>query len=352
MDNLIVRPNLATGKKTVGSLETYANGMRFTSRDGQRVDINFSNVKHAFFQPCENEMIILIHFHLKKPNIVGNKKVSDIQFYQECGNLVDDLDNKKRKFNNEYDEIEQEKREMEMRIRLNQKFKKFVETVAVVAKRNKFDLDFDIPFTELAFTGAPDKSLLNLMPTGSCLVNLTEYPPFVITMEDVEIVHFERVHFQIKNFDMVFLNKDFSTFKRICSIPSELLESIKQWLDSVDILFSEGQSALVWPNILAEIKSNFQNFLDEGCWSFLRDDGEEGEESASNDSSFNQSVSASESDAGSSESSFSGDKEDSSEDDNEPSDSESAANWEEMDRKAAEQDKKSFARQQAQGRQR
>jgi hypothetical protein len=32
---------------------------------GDKVDVLYNNIKHAFFQPCDGEMIILLHFHLK-----------------------------------------------------------------------------------------------------------------------------------------------------------------------------------------------------------------------------------------------------------------------------------------------
>lgn len=40
-------------------------GFRFTSVRGDKVDILYNNIKHAFFQPCDGEMIILLHFHMK-----------------------------------------------------------------------------------------------------------------------------------------------------------------------------------------------------------------------------------------------------------------------------------------------
>lgn len=45
-----------------------ASLLRFTvNTRGQidQVDITYSNIKHAMFQPCERELIVLIHFHLK-----------------------------------------------------------------------------------------------------------------------------------------------------------------------------------------------------------------------------------------------------------------------------------------------
>ena len=31
----------------------------------------YNNIKHALFQPCDGEMIILLHFHLKNPIMFG-----------------------------------------------------------------------------------------------------------------------------------------------------------------------------------------------------------------------------------------------------------------------------------------
>ena len=37
-------------------------------------DILFSNVKHLFFQPCDHELLVIIHVHLKAPIMIGKKK--------------------------------------------------------------------------------------------------------------------------------------------------------------------------------------------------------------------------------------------------------------------------------------
>jgi nucleosome binding factor SPN SPT16 subunit len=34
----------------------------------------FSNIKHLFFQPCDDELIVVIHIHLKAPIMIGKKK--------------------------------------------------------------------------------------------------------------------------------------------------------------------------------------------------------------------------------------------------------------------------------------
>ena len=61
-------------------------------------------------------------------------------------------------------------------------------------------------------------------------------PPFVVSLEDLELVHFERVQFQLKNFDMVFIFKDYNRKTQIVgSIPMNMLDNVKDWLNSVDI---------------------------------------------------------------------------------------------------------------------
>ena len=53
------------------------------------------------------------------------------------------------------------------------------------------------PLTSLIFycrfVGVPFRSTVLLQPTTHCLVMLTEQPVFVITLDEVELVHFERV---------------------------------------------------------------------------------------------------------------------------------------------------------------
>lgn len=64
-----------------------------------------------------------------------------------------------------------------------------------------------------------------------CVVNLTEWPPYVIVLDEVELVHFERVQFHLKNFDMVFVFKDYSRkTSMINAIPMQMLDHVKEWL--------------------------------------------------------------------------------------------------------------------------
>lgn len=67
------------------------NGFRYSTIKGETIDVPFSNIKFAFFQPCEKEIIAAIHFRLNEPILVGKKKTEDIQFYSEGGVVAEDV---------------------------------------------------------------------------------------------------------------------------------------------------------------------------------------------------------------------------------------------------------------------
>ena len=82
LKDLYIRPNIVQ-KRLNGTLEAHTNGFRYTSVRGDKVDILYNNIKHSLFQPCDGEMLILLHFHLKNPIMFGKKKQQDVQFYTE-----------------------------------------------------------------------------------------------------------------------------------------------------------------------------------------------------------------------------------------------------------------------------
>lgn len=59
-----------------------------------------------------------------------------------------------------------------MRQKLKSAFKNFCEKVEALTKN---EVEFDTPFRELGFHGAPYRSTVLLQPTSGCLVNLTEW---------------------------------------------------------------------------------------------------------------------------------------------------------------------------------
>jgi len=162
-------------------------------RQDHRIDILFSNVKHLFFQPCAHELIVLIHVHLKNPVMIGKKKTKDVQFYREATDMqFDETGNRKRKHRyGDEEEFEQEQEERRRRAALDREFKNFAEKISDAGKEDKVEVD--IPFRELGFNGVPNRSNVLCQPSTDCLVQLTEPPFMVITLEDIEIAHLERV---------------------------------------------------------------------------------------------------------------------------------------------------------------
>lgn len=73
--DLWIRPALSgRGRKVFGALVAHVNGFQYTVSKSEKIDIMFGNIKHAFFQPAERDMITLLHFHLYNEIMVGNKK--------------------------------------------------------------------------------------------------------------------------------------------------------------------------------------------------------------------------------------------------------------------------------------
>ncbi|XP_009473548.1 PREDICTED: FACT complex subunit SPT16, partial [Nipponia nippon] len=143
LKDLYIRPNIAQ-KRMQGSLEAHVNGFRFTSVRGDKVDILYNNIKHAVFQPCDGEMIIVLHFHLKNAIMFGKKRHTDVQFYTEVGEITTDLG--KHQHMHDRDDLYAEQMEREMRHKLKTAFKNFIEKVEALTKE---ELEFEVPFREL-----------------------------------------------------------------------------------------------------------------------------------------------------------------------------------------------------------
>lgn len=125
------------------------------------------------------------------------------------------------------------------------------------------------------------------------------------------------------------------------TIPVESLEGVKDWLDSVDIPYTEGPLNLNWTTIMKTVVSDPYGFFADGGWSFLAaesdsEGGSEDEEESAFELSESELNGADESseeesefdDAASAEASeeFSGDEE-------------SGEDWDELERKASKKDK-------------
>jgi len=329
-----------------GHIEIHQNGIRYVhgaDRGGQStVDVLFSNIKHLFFQPCQHELIVIIHVHLINPIMIGKKKTNGIQFYREATEMqFDETGNRKRrhKYGDE-EEFEAEQEERRRRAALDKEFKNFALKIEEAARSDLIKVD--IPFRELGFNGVPARSSVWVQPTTDCLVQLTEPPFLVITLSDIEVVHLERVQFGLKNFDMVIVFKDFNKpVAHVNTIPVESLDSVKDWLDSVEIPFSEGPLNLNWAQIMKTVQADPHEFFAGGGWGFLSTESDdEDAESEEEESAFE--VSESELEAASESSEDDSDfDENASEEASEldVSDESEGEDWDELERKAAKKDK-------------
>lgn len=79
------------------------------------------------------------------------------------------------------DDMLAEEREREMRQKLKTGFRRFIDAVENITK----DVEFDTPFRDLGFHGVPHRSSCFLQPTTGCLVNVTEWPSFVASLDDI-----------------------------------------------------------------------------------------------------------------------------------------------------------------------
>ncbi|GAA6022046.1 hypothetical protein JCM10207_001030 [Rhodosporidiobolus poonsookiae] len=335
-----LRPSF-DGKRQSGDVEIHSNGIRYQSsgKSEHKLDILFSNIKHLLFQPCDNELIVVLHIHLKSPIMIGKKKAKDVQFFREVSDAsFDETGNKKRKRNyHDEDELEAEQEERKRRADLNKYFKAFSDKIAEASNGR---VEVDIPFRELGFQGVPFRSNVLLQPTTETLVFLTEPPFLVLTLSEIEIAHLERVQYGLKNFDLVFVFQDFSRPPvHINSIPSNQLDSVKEWLDSVDIPFSEGPVNLNWQAIMKTVNDDPYDFYKEGGWSFLSE--KEDERGSSDDSEDASEFEAASSDFAESESDSGSDFSDASEDsDSEAELSDSGEDWSDAENRLAEKEKK------------
>ncbi|KAL3670335.1 hypothetical protein V7S43_004646 [Phytophthora oleae] len=349
--DLSARPHL-TGRKTHGTLEAHSNGVRFTTNKNQKLDILYANIKHAIFQPCDKELVVLIHFHLKNHIMIGKKKQKDVQFYTEVIEGSQTLDNRRRSMYDP-DELDEENRERALREKLNTTFKEFCHKMESVSERHGKPVVFDIPYRELGFMGTPFKEMVLLQPSVHCLVSLTDMPFFIISLDEVEHVHFERVMFSSKNFDVVFVFKNFETQPtRISAVSMSELERIKEWLDDIDICFTTGTANLNWKSIMSTIKGDHRFYLDtddDGVpkpagWEFLKMEGSDDEDEEEEEAGDSNYSGASDDDDDESESSESDGSdwesivdEDSSDD--QPSEDDDAPSWDELEKEAQASDR-------------
>eukprot|EP00435_Cladocopium_sp_Y103_P030305 s1510_g7.t1 len=335
-----MRPSMGSARsRPVWNLEAHQNGFRCGVRGSatEKLEILYSQINVAIFQPCERRsLMVLIHFHLKEPIMVSRRKTErcvgmgrmfgspklwetkgrfalrirrtfEIQFYTEVRAQTEENDGSgdlsMRRSANAYDpdEILEEQREEEMKVRLNKVFQDFVvKTQKLPGFKLKFELPTEEPrlrnlWSDLAdalLVGVPPGQQPNLpvskafkvytkgVPLVSAFSFREEWPPLVVDMDSVEIAVFERVTPATREFDMVLIYKDYSqTPTPISMIPAERMVDLKTFFGDIKMtLGSPGLSVnnfplrvwyllpinMQWKAVMQEITGDIAKFVENG----------------------------------------------------------------------------------------
>merc|ERR1712000_675721 len=108
----------------------------------------------------------------------GNKKkTKDVQFYREATDIqFDETGNRKRKYRyGDEDEFEAEQEERRRRAELDRLFQGFAQKIADAGRNEGVEVDM------------PIRSNVFIQPTTDCLIQVTEPPFMVVTIEEIEI---------------------------------------------------------------------------------------------------------------------------------------------------------------------
>lgn len=86
---------------------------------------------------------------------------------------------------------------------------------------------------------------------------------------------------------MTLVKRDLTEAVRIDAIPMKSLDTIKEWLASIDVKFYESKINLQWPAILKSIREDPEGFVESGGWDFLdAEGGSDDDESDDGDEEF------------------------------------------------------------------
>ncbi|KAH9254844.1 hypothetical protein BASA81_007094 [Batrachochytrium salamandrivorans] len=363
-----------SSRATVGRLRAHINGFRFSVEKLGEVDVLYDNIKYFFYMRGERELKVCVHCYLKNAIMVGKKKTKHVQFYTEVQEGSSDL---RGRGGGGYDpdELEDEDRQRRLVQKLNKTFAEFCRQSKEIANNNAFEFEVETVNSEKqrqrGFFGMPYKEMVLIQPTEHCLVNLSEKEPFVLAVDEIEHIHLQRLSIgKIRNFDIVFILKSQLALDRsgdnikVCkleNVPIEKLDVFRDWIDSHDDLtYTCGEAALKWEPVMDGVRWE----LDQGFfwkdedkegnkkdfgWLFLNPQGldDESSDGDEDDSNFSSSGGSDEDDGDESEETDDSDVESEVDEDDEDEDGggdnsseDEGEDWDELDRKAEQQDRK------------
>lgn len=336
-----IRPPITSStrqnKGCVGNLELHANGLRFSFLGGVPVDLLFENIKHVIFQPAVNSICVIYHVTLKKPIDVNRKSVSEIQFVAEVMESSELASGARRSYE---EEIAAEERDA---VRVRETNKQFITFARAVEERSK--ILTQLPTNNFSFDGVHTRSMTTFKGSRDVLWAVSDWPAFTQSVEEVEVVSFERVIPGTATFDMSLILKDYNKpVITINSIPRNSLEALKDWCLSARLYYMETTVNPNWRVTMKDIRDDpeWDPWLLGDGWSVLNnetnDEEDEEEDNSGSDSDSTYYEDDDEEDE-SDDSSWLEDEESDVESDSDASDDSSAVSWDEMERRASKKDR-------------
>ncbi|ORD99328.1 SPT16 [Hepatospora eriocheir] len=249
-------------KKVIADLELHENGFKY-----QDIYFLFSDIRKVFYQFSDFEKLALVHFNLKEPISVNGKVTYNLQFHRKPHNFYHDT----TKRENEHLEFLKEQEEEDRLFRLNKEISNFVEKL-------ESETSLKPQLLENSFTGSHHKENVSIYITNDCLVSLDEHPFFVLYLNEVEIINFERISFSTKTFDCIFVMKDKTKpVKIVSSIDLSHHNHLKLVFDSMNLVFMETVVSINWKALLGSIMEDPIGFYENGGWAELMVDNEDEE---------------------------------------------------------------------------
>eukprot|EP01079_Euglenida_sp_SAG-EU17-18_P004212 gene4212-765_t len=211
--------------QATGTLELHANGLQYIPLCYQsdtvvmyrlsggdpkdNVRVVFENIRYVIFHPAKNDLFVMLHFHLKNPIMVRDKKTSDITIYTEVMEEATTLKGSAMRYTSEMQEMREEVAQDQFVKKLNTEFLHFVQKVQKHCEAKNFRFTLEIPGAT-TFDGSPQREIVTVHVSNNTLFSLQQPPAYVICWDDVELVQFERVILGLsKNFDMTILFKNY-----------------------------------------------------------------------------------------------------------------------------------------------
>jgi nucleosome binding factor SPN SPT16 subunit len=141
---------------------------------------------------------------------------------------------------------------------------------------------------------------------------------------------------------MVVIFKDYSRpVQHINTIPMESIDLVKDWLDSVDIAYYEGNLNLQWGTIMKTVQADPHEFYKTGGWGFLstESDSDNEDQESEEESAFEMDESDFTSEASSEADSDFDENASQEAEEEEMSEVSEGEDWDELERKAARKDR-------------